>query len=729
MCGIAGYIRPAGLLDSSVLSAMRRSIRHRGPDGEGEWIAPGDGLALAHTRLKVQDLSEAADQPMHSADGAVTLVFNGEIYNFRELRDELRRSGAAFRSTGDTEVLLELCRRDPSLSFLSRLNGMFAFALWHAPTKTLSLVRDRTGVKPLLYAPREGGVVFASEMAALRPVIGTPPIDARSVVELLTLGFIAAPRTIFRGVRKLPPGHLLRWGGGASEVRRWTLGPHRLLAGATPHEAGATPHEAGATPHEASATPHEASATPHEASATLYEAGATASSAGHPFSATNAANGGPNVLPVTGRAGDFDEACRAIREAFDDAVRLRLIADVPVGVFLSGGIDSAIVTAVASRVSGAAVRTFSVAFPDEPFYDESAYARAVADMHGTQHTMLPLSLAEIRDIIPTVQAHLGEPFADSSALPTYLLSRLTRRHVTVALSGDGADELFAGYNRYAAATLNERFGWLAATPLYGLARRIIERLPARRETRLGGIASQLKRAIRSMDRRLPHRHANWMRTSDDRTLAMLLHEPERCPALVEAIALMLWEHRGQIDPGPECRRRDSRQPSPDDNDLNLHLRTEWRLSLPDDMLTKIDLMSMAHGLEVRSPFLDYRLVDLVFPMPWKWKLAGWRRKHLLIEAFKDMLPPALHDRPKKGFEVPVGVWLRGPLRKMALDLIEADRCFFGTILSRSGARRLLEEHARGRADHNFCLWALVSLLAWQQQHAPGAVVDLAALDA
>ncbi len=639
MCGIAGYLRPGGLLDPAVLSEMTRRLSHRGPDGCHEWTDPSFGLAFGHSRLKVQDLTEAADQPMHTDDGACSLIFNGEIYNFRELRSELCDSGASFKSTGDTAVLLEMCRRDPTLSFLPRLNGMFALAFWHGPTRTLSLARDRTGVKPLLWTElADGGIAFASEMHALRPVVSRLDILPRAVHQILSLGFIAAPDTIFRHVHKLRPGGLLRFQHGRIDVTAWAPSP-----------------------------------------------------------------------PDSSTIESFDEAKARVREIMDDAVRIRLLADVPVGVFLSGGIDSAIVTAVASRVADSRVRTFSVCFPDEPFYDESRYAQAVAEMHGTEHTLLPLSLSDVRDIIPTVQSHIGEPFADSSALPTYLLSRLTREHVTVALSGDGADELFAGYNRYAAATLLERFRGLIRSPLYRPFRAIIERLPARRETRLGAKVSMAKRALRSVDPDRRLRHANWMRTSDDRTFARLLENPADAPAAIRSVAELLWKYRG--DPK-------------ESDDLNCHLRTEWQLSLPDDMLTKVDLMSMAHGLEVRSPFLDFRLVDAVIPMDWRWKLSGWRKKHLLIESFRDQLPTMLHNRPKKGFEVPVGPWLRGPLRKMAVDLIHADRCFFGPLLSREGALAMLADHARGRADHNFCLWALVSLLAWQQTHARGAAVAI-----
>ncbi len=610
---------------------MLSKIRHRGPEADGIWADPASGLAFAHARLKIQDLSEAAHQPMQSPDGDVTLIYNGEIYNFRELREELRAAGATFTSTGDTEVLLELCRRDPSLGFLPRLNGMFAFAVWHAPSRTLTLARDRTGVKPLIYAPIDGGIAFASEMAAIRPAVPDVTIVPRAVMQLLTLGFIAAPGTIFHQVRKLRPGHLLRYCNGETIVEKWS----------------------------------------------------------------------PD-LPTTPSTNDFDEACAELRDLLADAVRQRLLADVPVGVFLSGGIDSAVITAVAAQVADHRVKTFSVGFPGQPFFDESRYAQAVADMHGTDHTVLPLTLDEVRETIPLVQTHIGEPFADSSAVPTYLLSRLTREHVTVALSGDGADELFAGYNRYAATTLIERFGWFARTPLYAPTRWLVERLPARRETKIGGIFSQAKRAIRSMDRRLPHRFANWMRTSDDRTYENLLHDAHAAPQRLDEVVQVLWQYRGE----PKDR-----------NDLNLHLQTEWQLSLPDDMLTKVDLMSMAHALEVRSPFLDYRVVDHVFPLDWRWKLNGWRKKHMLIEAYKDMLPTILHNRPKRGFEVPVGPWLRGPLNPMARELIDNDACFFGKILSREGAIRTLNEHSTGRADHNFCLWALVSLLAWQQKHA------------
>lgn len=638
MCGIAGYLRPKGLLDDAVLARMLERIAHRGPDGAGTWTRPEIGLAFAHSRLKVQDLSPAADQPMHSADGTTSLVFNGEIYNFHELRDELRAAGAQIKSSGDTEVLLELCRRDPALGFLPRLNGMFAFAVWHTPTRTLTLARDHAGVKPLLYAEFDGGLAFASELAAIRPPLRDLSIDPRAVYELLSLGFIAAPRTIFQQVHKLRPGHLARWHDGRITVERWS----------------------------------------------------------RPLRKPDAS------LPSRPEGSSYTAACEELRELVEDAVEHRLIADVPVGVFLSGGIDSAIVTAVAARVAAGRVKTFSVTFPGFAYFDESRYARAVADRYGTDHTEIPLRIDDVREIIPTVQSHLGEPFADSSALPTYLLSRMTRQHVTVALSGDGADEQFAGYARYAAATLIERFGWFARTPLYGPARRMVECLPAKRETFLGKVASQLKRAMRGMDPRGPHRYANWMRTSDADAFSRLLHRPDDSPAIIDDIAQMLWGFRGEPKDSP---------------DLNHHLRVEWQTSLPDDMLTKIDLMSMAHGLEVRSPFMDHRVADFVAGLPWQWKLNGWRKKFMLIDAYRDLLPPILHNRPKRGFEVPVGPWMRGPLNGMVRDLIAADRCFFGTILDRGGALAMLDEHTRGRADHNYCLWALVSLLAWQQEHA------------
>ncbi len=638
MCGIAGYIRPSGLLDAAVLERMTAALHCRGPDGHGFWTDPAAGVAFGHTRLAVIDLSHAADQPMIEQAGPLALIYNGELYNFAELRAELVAQGATFKSTGDTAVLFELCRRDPELRFLPRLNGMFAFAFWDGRTQMLSLVRDRTGVKPLLHAPIDGGgIAFASEMSALRPVLPDLSISPASVIQLLTLGFIGAPATIFERVFKLEPGHLLRWNAGHSEIRRWAPG-----------------------------------------------------------------------VAATPSVGSFGDAKVRLRDTLRRAVCDRLVADVPVGVFLSGGIDSSIVTAMAAQYGGGTIKTFSVGFPGEPAFDETRYAQAVADRYATQHTILPLSLEDIRNAIPAVFDHLGEPFADSSSLPTYLLSRLTRQHVTVALSGDGADELFAGYRRYVAVRLIERFGWLANSPLYAPLRRAVEMLPTRRETRVGSKISQLKRALRGLDARRESRYANWMRITDDATLARLLTNGDAAQ-FARGIEKYLWSHRGLP--------RDS-------DELNAHLLTEWTTSLPDDMLTKVDLMSMAHSLEVRSPFLDFRVVDLVAPLPAEWKLAGWRKKHLLIEAFTGDLPPLLHHRPKQGFEVPVGPWLRGPLYQLARRLIEDDRAFFGPLLSRPGALALLEDHRTGRADHTSTLWSLVALLSWHERHAAG--VSLAA---
>jgi len=637
MCGIAGYIRPAGLLGAEVLGAMIAAVQHRGPDGDGLWTDPQAGIALGHRRLKVLDLTDAADQPMISADGRFVLTYNGEIYNFRALREELVAQGATFTSTGDTAVLFELCRRDPELSFLPRLNGMFAFALWDAAQRTLTLVRDRNGVKPLLYAQVDDGVAFASEMAAVRPVLaGREQLDTEAVIQLLSMGFIIAPRTIFTNVRRLQPGHLFRWADGRITYRRWAPQP-------------------------------------------------TAE---------------PAVRSIP-------EAVARLRDLMRDAVSRRMLADVPVGLFLSGGIDSSVVTAVAAQLGGPTVRTFSVGFPEHPFFDETRYARAVAERCGTDHTELPLTLDDVRNAIPTVLDHLSEPFADSSALPTYLLSALTRRHVTVALSGDGADELFAGYRRYAASRLVRRMGWFSHTPLYRPIRMRIETLPTRRETKIGSYVSQLKRAMRGLDPDRRQRYANWQRITDTLTLATLVDEPAEAIHSAERVADELWQHRGEP--------RDS-------DDLNAHLRTEWRTSLPDDMLMKVDLMSMAHGLEVRSPFLDFNVVDFVQPLPADFKLRGWRKKYLLLRAYRDDLPPLLHRRPKKGFEVPVGPWLRGPLYDMARELIGGESHLFDTLLSRDGALEILDAHRDGQADHTGTLWALVALLWWQRRHAPNVAL-------
>lgn len=613
---------------------MVAALDHRGPDGRGMWTDPAAGVALGHTRLAVLDLSHAADQPMIAEPGPVVLVYNGEVYNFLDIRKGLEQRGAAFKSTGDTAVILESCVRDPGLGGIVSFNGMFALAVWDGRSRTLTLARDRTGVKPLLYAETDGGIVFASEMRALRPALSRLTIDGHAAVQLLTLGFIGAPRTIFREVRRLEPGCLLRWKDGKSTIERWAPPP-----------------------------------------------------------------------PTSCAISDIRQAMDQLREDVRHAVVDRLVADVPVGVFLSGGIDSSIVTAMAAQYGSGRVKTFSVGFPSEPAFDETRYAQAVAERYATEHTVLPLTLDDIRNVIPRVLEQLSEPFADSSALPTYLLSQLTRRHVTVALAGDGADELFAGYRRYAAARLLERFGWFGRTPLYRPTRALIESLPTRRETRWGSKISQLKRAINAIDSRAARRYANWMRITPDRVLENVLSVPaSEVRSHVEFIEQYLWAHRGW---------------PPESDDLNCHLRTEWATSLPDDMLMKVDLMSMAHGLEVRSPFLDYRVADLVGPMPSQWKLNGWRKKHLLIEAFRNDLPPLLHDRPKQGFEVPVGPWLRGPLYEMARSLIAEDRVFCDRLFIRGAALGLLDEHRTGRRDHTSTLWALVALLSWHRNHGGG----------
>lgn len=642
MCGIGGYVRAGATPPEALLAEMTADLRHRGPEGDGAWThvysaAAGRAwcVGLCHARLRILDLTDAAHQPMVTEDGRVALAYNGEIYNYQSLRTELIADGARFTSTGDTAVLLELCRRDPELNFLPRLNGMFAFAVWDSRRGTLTLARDRAGVKPLLHTTVEGGgVAFASEMRPLRRLLaGRECIDAEAVIQHLTLGFTIAPRTILAGVHRLRPGHLLRWSGGATVIRRWAPDPR-----------------------------------------------------------------------ATAPARDFHEAVHGLRERLKTAVSLRMLADVPVGVFLSGGIDSSVITSVAAQLGGPRVRTFSVGFPENPFYDETAYADAVAKRYGTDHTTLPLTLDEIRGAIPAVLDHLGEPFADSSALPTYLLSRLTRQHVTVALSGDGADELFAGYRRYAAVRLMRRFGWIGRTPGYLPLRRWVERWPTQRETWLGSRVNQLKRALRGLDAVTTRRYANLQRISDDRTLAAMLAHSANAESWGDRCAAELWSHRG--DP------RDA-------DDLNAHLQTEWSTSLPDDMLMKVDLMSMANALEVRSPFMDFNVVDWVSPLPAMLKLNGWRKKFLLLQAYRDDLPPQLHHRPKKGFEVPVGPWLRGPLYKMARGLIEADRCFCDSFLLKAGLLALLDEHRSGGSDHAFTLWGVVSLLHWQQTHAKG----------
>ncbi len=573
VCGIAGVLYRDGHRPADVqLAAMAETIAHRGPDGQG--VASFDGgCGLAHRRLAIIDLSAAAAQPMTTASGLLTVAFNGEIYNFRELREELRAAGHVFRTESDTEVLLEAFMKWGESAF-ARLDGMFALALWDTRSQTLWLARDRTGKKPLYVYQDEEKVVFGSEIKA---ILAHPRIDTRrnpeAVPQFLSHGYVPTPATFYARIRKVEPGHY-------EALRRGQR--------------------------EAQATEYWDLPLGHER--------------------------------VIRTEDDLREAEHTIRDLFFKAVQRRLVADVPLGAFLSGGIDSTLVVAVMSQLSSKPVKTFSIGFEGAPEHDETRYARLVAERWGTQHTEFKVDPRGF-ELIDLLSWHYDEPFADPSAIPTYVVSKLTRETgCTVALTGDGGDEVFAGYTRLLEAAAAERI----PRGVRSVARRVLEPLP-----RLGGYRAPLERARRfalNASRELPERLRNWVSIFSLPELRELL-SPET----------LRYSTQSLIGESYERHFRRAREAGADP--LNQVLYANVKTYLLDDLNVKMDRASMAASLEVRAPFLDTALMNYVFTLPGDVKVKGRTTKWVLKRAFADLLPEEIVNRRKMGFGVPVNQWV------------------------------------------------------------------------
>ncbi len=622
MCGIAGYLdrAHAGPRDAASVRAMMDALAHRGPDAAGLFT---DGpVVLGHRRLSIIDLRAEANQPIASEDGAVVVVANGEIYNFRELGRELLKKGHRLRSRSDCEVIVHLYE-DEGIDCLSRLRGMFAFALWDARRRRLLLARDRAGEKPLYWAARDGCVWFASELGALVGALPwRPPLALDAIDQYLTLQYVPAPWTAFAGVYKLPAAHrAVVDAGSAPIVERWW----RLSFAPAPPRSVA-------------------------------------------------------------------DAVAETRALVDDAVAVREVADVPLGAFLSGGIDSSTVVALMARRSSRAIRTFSV---DMPAGGEGAWARLVARHFGTEHHELTMRPA-LLDVVPRIVARYGEPFADPSAVPTFYVSELARRHVTVALSGDAGDEAFGGYHRYAIEELARRVG-LLPWPLPSLVHAIMRRLP--------GASLRPARELAAHDWRSPV----------ERYLFLLAHFSRRDKARIVGPALA---ERAAADP---VAREFARILAASDaaDAVNRLLDLDTQTYLPDDIFTKVDIASMAHALEVRAPFADHLLLEHLARLPATWKLRGFVGKQLLRRAVHDLLPTAILSRRKQGFNLPLDGWLRGelaePVRALLTDRTARQRGLFAP----AEVARLLDEHAAGVA-HGRRLWNLFVLELWLRQCVDGA---------
>ena len=629
MCGLCGWVwteahRP---VDRAVIDRMMIRLRHRGPDGEGTWFGPGIGLG--HQRLSVIDLSGAGRQPLSNEDETVWVVFNGEIYNFQQLRAELARAGHRFRSQTDTEVLVHLYEAE-GVECLTRLRGMFAFALWDVTRRRLLLARDRFGQKPLYYRVTPDRILFASELSALLVGVDvSPPIDPLALEDYLTYQHVPSPRSILQGMSKLPPAHSLVWEAGQVRIERyWSL-------------------------------------------------------ASHPPRSTVTLSAGTALLNELG-------------ERLDEAVRLQLVSDVPVGVFLSGGLDSSLIAESMVRQSPTRVRTFSVGF-DDAAYDETPFARAVAEQLGTEHHELHVAATDL-SIVPSLIRFFGEPFADSSAIPTYALSQFARRHVKVILNGDGSDEQFAGYPRYVSNQWSEWARWIPPTLSQRLLGPCVARVAKGRP--YTAFSSRLERWISDMGQPVGRRNAY-----------RLSHFT---PSLKARVYTSTWLRRLRgHDPYQQLEACYDECPSSSFTAKALY--ADCKLYLPDDLLTKVDRMSMAHGLEVRSPFLDHELAAFVARLPIRWKLDGLRTKVALRRLGKGRLPRAVLHRPKMGFAVPLHTWLRTALRPWLYEIVLSERALDRGYFRPEAVRLMVEEHVSGERDWRYPLWNLLILELWHRQ--------------
>lgn len=651
MCGIAGFIDSSHSFKNSqeVLHDMANTLAHRGPDASGIWFHEPTCVGLAHTRLKIIDCTDAAAQPMHSQSGRFTLVFNGEIYNFQELRDELGTLGVTFRSHSDTEVLLAAVETWGVQGAARRAVGMFAFAVHDVLERTLHLVRDRIGIKPLYFGWIGQGdtrtFAFASELKAIVCVPNFErAVDRAALADYFQFLYVPAPRTIWKGISKLAPAHIMSINVDTGETQTAMYWNARAIA------------ERGVA---------------------------------EPFIGTDA------------------QAEEALLTRVQSAVEAHMVADVPVGAFLSGGIDSTLVTAVMQSISPRPIRTFTVGFQDTQS-DERMHATNIAKHLKTEHTNVQVSAHELRDGIPLLAQMFDEPFADSSQLPTYLISRAARQHVTVALSGDGGDELFAGYNRHRMMD----HVWPALqkipAPLRTTAALMIRMFSTKQLDVVGKFAKPI----------LP----NALRTSQFGDHLHKLASLAKCKEWTDAYVALVsaWNDPAKlvIDSRPETTRVDPIQQANMPDALRAMQWIDQTTYLVDDILTKVDRASMAASLETRVPLLDHRLVEFAWTLPADMKVRNGQGKWILRQALNTFVPAPLMDRPKMGFAIPLESWLRGPLQDWAGDLLDERRVRDQGFLNADVVTNEWTQLCAGGGGHQHKAWALLMWMAWVEHWKP-----------
>jgi len=632
MCGICGFVyqdkqRPAGL---ALAESMCATIAHRGPDDQGVY-AKGH-VALGARRLSIIDL-EGGHQPVHNEDQTIWAVFNGEIYNYQELTDLLKRRGHQFYTHSDTEVLVH-AYEEFGEEFLQHLNGMFAIAIWDENKQRLLLARDRTGIKPLYYAFHDGALIFGSELKTILTYPGFPRnLDLVALNEYLSFEYVPTPRSIFQGISKLPPGHFLLTGGN---------GEHRI---------------------------------------TQYWDVNLARSEG--------------IQPR--RLADYEAE---LLDVLRDVVQKEMISDVPIGVLLSGGIDSSGIAAIMADLAPGKVQSFSIAF-DDPSFDESRHARDVANYLGTEHHELTLKPSDAIDMLPEIAGMMDEPLGDGSLVPTYFLSRFARQHVKTALGGDGGDELFGGYSTLQAHRLVEYYEKL----MPNIARlRLMPWLVNKMPTSYDNISLDFKMRRFISGRGIPHivRHHRWLGS----------FTPEQKRKLI--MPSVQIQEKDTYDIAYQhlhaCRAKDM---------LNQILYVDMKLYMEGDILPKVDRASMANSLEVRVPFLNHTLVEHVAKLPHGLKLNGFTTKFLLKKALKGSVPPSILKRGKKGFGMPVAKWLTGPLRPLAEEMFSESRLKRDGFFDPGIVRGLFDDHMSGRVDQRKLLWTLMSFQLWHDKWGKG----------
>jgi asparagine synthase (glutamine-hydrolysing) len=623
MCGITGIVRRDGAqIDRELLARMNDAIRHRGPDDDGFYFS--DGVGLAMRRLAIIDL-KSGRQPIHNADRSAWIVFNGEIYNYRELRKQLEALGHAFYTDSDTEAIIH-AYDEYGTDCPKHLRGMFALAIWNERDKSLFLARDRVGKKPLLYAQTSEQLIFGSEFTALlaHPSISRD-VNYEAIHHYLSFISVPAPLTAYQAIRKLEPGHWLLWQNGEIKSERyWQIDFSRKIK------------------------------------ISEQEAGERAS------------------------------------ELLRDAVRVRLMSEVPLGAFLSGGIDSSAVVALMAQESSEPVKTFSIGFEEQDF-SELHHARRVAEHVGAEHHEF-IVRPNAMEILPTLVEHYGEPFADSSAIPSYYVSRETRRFVTVALNGDGGDECFAGYERYAAMSLAQRYTKLVpAAVRNGLVANLANALP---EFRTRGALGKGKRFLKAASLSPIQRYLRWISAFDENAKLDLYSEDfrEQTKDFSTVGIIQPWFAKAN---GAGI--------------VDASLLTDTMTYLPNDLLVKMDIASMTVSLEARSPFLDHHLMEFAASLPEKLKLRRMTTKYLLKRILKDLVPAENLSRSKMGFGVPIGHWFRGTMQPFLRETVLSEKALGRNLFQSDRVRQIVDQHVEGSMDHSHRLWSLLMLELWFQR--------------